>query len=77
MLAVVVNWTFTSGDVDVCTHLFIDHYDVSLFFSCVKFLRLVLTNYFNSEVFLMYGMANSMMSIVSLINDITSETISQ
>ena len=42
MQALVVDWTFTSGGVDLraCERLFIDHRRVSFFFfSCVKFLQ--------------------------------------
>ena len=53
---VVIDWTFTSGGVDVHAHLFVDH--------CCAYFRIrvlnfhgwsQLRNYFNSEIYLIYG----------------------
>ena len=53
---VVIDWTFTSGGVDIGTHLFIDHCCVHVFIRMLNFHgRSQPRNYFNSEIFPIYG----------------------
>ena len=53
---VVIDRTFTSGGVDMHARLFVDHLPVNVFIRVLKFRSWSqLRNYFNSEVFPIYG----------------------
>ena len=53
---VVVDWTFTSGGVEMRACLFIDHCCVNVFIQVLNFaVGLNCENYFNSEIWLIYN----------------------
>ena len=60
---VAVDWTFTSGGLDIRTHLFIDHRHVK-FFVCVLISQS--QNNFISEIFPIYSKPGFIMSSLFL-----------
>ena len=67
---VVVDWTLTLGSVDIRAHLLVDHHCIHVFICVVNLCVWSRPqNYFNSEIFLIYGncMCTSDLVVVSLV----------